>query len=181
MTESENSNGVPASNCFFELMQNLYCAVYFDMHVNLPAQMDTSAPRWVFEGVQTVTQSPSLHSTAQKCSIFITAVDVQEATYCSMIQTVRGAKSRSYAATLLLKTSRTSASPLSGKQKNSSQIEIEIQQPVGGPTWISNWDRISLTKKNKQTPKERKRETNKWLWATCHIHLLWYQIAKRLS
>lgn len=45
MTESENSKAVPASNYFVELMQNLYYAVYFDTHVNLPAQMDTSAPR----------------------------------------------------------------------------------------------------------------------------------------
>lgn len=41
------------------------------------------------------------------------------------------------------------------------------------------WD--FTDKKNKQTPKQTNKQTNKWLWATCHIHLLWYQSAKRLS
>lgn len=113
---------------------------HFEIHVNLTeplkTQMDSSASETEedFGGVQTATQGQRLHSTAQKCSTFNTAADVQEDTWLiphgSSLQSVRGGGGR---LRLMLKTSQTPASAIVwGRKVFICDIENDKEQPARG-------------------------------------------------
>lgn len=180
MTESEHSKAVPASNYFFELMQNLYYPVYFDTHVNLPAQMDTSAPRWVLKECR-------LWPKAQVCIpqhrsvAYLLQQSMCRKPLIAQWSKLSEEQNRDHMLphSFWKQVKRLHHHCLENKRIHlilklsfSSQLGADMDIQLG-------WD--SLTKNPNKPQNKTNKQTNEWLWATCHIRLLWYQSAKRLS